>query len=177
MSAVQAAGQTIAAATPTASLVSKSLISSTLSMNSTAGSNETLSLPLRALRYTLRAERLLLRKAPVLLLRLTGLPTLAHLISDALGMSAPFAGGAGAAVPEAATEAAGPQTWTVALMEALELGNIRSLGGMFNFLFSRWAFACLAMVPLPPPSTKVQWDMLISISGTDTESGQCICIF
>jgi hypothetical protein len=82
----------------------------------------------------------------MLLLRLSGLQTLARLVSDALGMPAPLAGDAGVGRAEAAGGQAGPQTWTAALLEAFELGNVRSLGGMFNFLFSRWAFACLAMV-------------------------------
>jgi hypothetical protein len=137
MSARQAAG----AAMATVSSISQTLGSVNVTSKDVA--NNTLSLPLRALRFTVRTEKLLFRKVPILLLRLSGLQTLVHVLSDALGMPAPLAGAGGAA---AAAAPAGPQTWTAALMEAFELGNIRSLGGMFNFLFSRWAFACLAMV-------------------------------
>ncbi|KAF7504515.1 hypothetical protein GJ744_002135 [Endocarpon pusillum] len=141
MSARQAAG----AASATASLMSQALGPSVLNVTSTRSTNKTLSLPLRALRYTVRTEKLLLRKAPLFFLRLSGLPTLAHLVSDALGMPAPLVGVAGQEEMEAAARQVGPPTWTAALLEAAELSNIRSLGGMFNFLFSRWAFACLAM--------------------------------
>ncbi len=152
MSARQAAG----AASATASSVSQKLGSTILNLTSTEPANDTLPLPMRALRFTLRTEKLLFRKAPILLLRLSGLPTLAHIVSDALGeMPAPLAGAAGA---DAAAEQAGPQTWTGALLEAFEIGNIRSLGGMFNFLFSRWAFACLAMVQRTQSCLKFRWD-------------------
>jgi hypothetical protein len=137
MSARQAAG----AAMATASSISQTLGSVNVTSKDVA--NNTLPLPLRALRFTVRTEKLLFRKVPILLLRLSGLQTLVHVLSDALGMPAPLAGAGGAT---AAAAPAGPQSWTAALMEAFELGNIRSLGGMFNFLFSRWAFACLAMV-------------------------------
>ncbi len=139
-------GQVAAAASATASLMSQTMGPSVFNVTSTKHANGTLSLPLRALRYTVRTEKLLFRKAPLLILRLSGLPTLAHLVSDALGMPAPLVAAAAQDGAEAAARQAGPQTWTAALLEAFELGNIRSLGGMFNFLFSRWAFACLAMV-------------------------------
>ena len=115
--------------------------------------NDTLPLILRALRFTVRSEKLLLRKVSRLILRFSGLQTLANAISDALGMQAPLAGPNGGNGVDTATGRAIPQTWTGALLEAFELGNTRSLGGMFNFLFSRWAFACLALVwqrPSPP---------------------------
>lgn len=140
------ARQAINPASATASLMSQTIGPSVFNITSTKSANGTLSLPLRALRYTVRTEKLLLRKAPLLILRLSGLPTLAHLVSDALGMPAPLVGVAAQDGVEAAARQAGPQTWTAALLKAFELGNIRSLGGMFNFLFSRWAFACLAMV-------------------------------
>ncbi len=140
----------------TASLMSHTLGQSVLNVTSTKSANESLSLPLRALRYTVRTEKLLFRKALSLLFRLSGLPTLAHLVSDALGMTGPLIGAVGQDGMEAAARQAGPQTWTAALLEAFELGNLRSLGGMFNFLFSRWAFACLAMVRRMQPSTPSQ---------------------
>lgn len=142
MSARQAAGP----ASATAASVSQTLGASILNMTSAEAANGTLPLPMRALRFTVRAEKLLFRKAPIFLLRLSGLQTLAHVVSDALGMPAPLVGAAGVDGAEAAAGQPGPQTWTAALLEAFELGNIRSLGGMFNFLFSRWAFVCLAMV-------------------------------
>ena len=140
------ARQTAGAASVTASLVSQELSSSILNVSSAGRDNNTLSLPMRALRYTLSTEKLLFRKAPILLLRLSGLQTLAHIVGDFLGMPAPLAGAVGIDGAQAAEGPAGPRTWTAAFLEALELGNTRSLGGMFNFLFSRWAFACLAMV-------------------------------
>jgi hypothetical protein len=145
MSASQAAG-VAGAASATASLISQKLGASMLNGTAAKSANESLSLPLRVLRYTVRTERFLFRQPAMLLLRLSGLQTLAHLLSDALGMPALLAREAGIGGAEAAGGQAGPQTWTAALLEAFELGNIRSLGGMFNFLFSRWAFACLAMV-------------------------------
>lgn len=142
MSARQAAG----AATATAFSMSQKLGSSTFNATSPLAANDTLSFPLRALRFTIRTEKLLLRKVPILLLRLSGLQTLAHVVSDALGTPVHLTRPAGGDGAQIAAGGAGQQTWKAALMEALELGNIRSLGGMFNFLFSRWAFACLAMV-------------------------------
>jgi hypothetical protein len=145
MSASQAAG-VVGAASATASLISQKLGASMFNGTAAKSANGTLSLPLRALRYTVRSEKVLFRKTVMLLLRLSGLQTLAHLLSDAFGMPGPLAGEAGVGGADAAGGQAGPQTWTAALLEAFELGNVRSLGGMFNFLFSRWAFACLTMV-------------------------------
>ena len=142
MSAKQAAVAVMA----TASSISQKLDSSVLRVVPTEAANGTLSFPLRALRFTLSAERLLLRKVPAFLFRLSGLQTLLYVVSDALGMPNPSARATGVNEAAGAAEAVGPQTWKSALLEALEMGNIRSLGGMFNFLISRWAFACLAMV-------------------------------
>jgi hypothetical protein len=142
MSAWQAAGATMA----TAATMSQNLGSSILDVTSADAANDTLPLPLRALRFTVSTERLLLRKVPAFLFRLSGLQTLVCVVSDALGMPAPLARATGVHGAGGAAAAAGPQTWKSALLEAVELGNIRSLGGMLNFLFSRWAFACLAMV-------------------------------
>ncbi len=120
--------------------------SSMLGAPSADAANSTLPLPLRFLRFTVNTERLLFRKVSGLFFRLSGLQTLVYVVSDALGMPAPLARATGVIGAEGVAAVAGPQTWKSALLEALEMGNIRSLGGMFNFLFSRWAFACLAMV-------------------------------
>lgn len=130
----------------TASIASQNLGSSILDATSGEATNYTLPFPLRALRFTVNTERLLLRKVPGLFFRLSGLQTLVYVLSDALGMPAPLARATGVNGAEGMAAVVGPQTWKSALLEALEMGNIRSLGGMFNFLFSRWAFACLAMV-------------------------------
>lgn len=146
MAARQAAG----IASATTSTVLQDISSSMFNASSTNVTNNTLSLPLRALQYTVRAEKLLFRKTLRILLQISGLQTLASVVSNALGMPAPPGGRAGVNRPGAVDGVAAgpgePQTWTAALLEAFELGNSRSLGGMFNFLFSRWAFACVAMV-------------------------------
>jgi hypothetical protein len=145
MSARHVAGAATATASSITQMIDSSLRNATAPDSGTSATNATLSLPLRAIQLTVRAEKALLRKISALLFRVSGIQALTHAISDALGMGA-LGGPPGAAVGEAAAEGTGPQSWTGALLEALELGNIRSLGGMFNFLFSRWAFACLAMV-------------------------------
>lgn len=142
MSAKQAA----VAAMATSSLISQNRYPSALEVASTEATNGTLSFSLRALRFTLSAERLLIRKVPVFLFRVSGLQTVLYVVGDALGMPDLLARATTVNEAAGAAEAAGPQTWKSALLEALETGNVRSLGGMFNFLFSRWAFACFAMV-------------------------------
>lgn len=130
----------------TASLITEQLPSPVLIVNSTQVTNDKVPPFVRALRFTTRIERLLFRKAPALVLRLSGLQTFARVVGDALGMPAPSIGAAGIDGTDSGAGLTGPQTWSEALWEAFEMGNVRSLGGMFNFLFSRWVLACLAMV-------------------------------
>lgn len=86
MAARQAAG----IASATTSTVLQDIGSSMLNVSSTKVTNHTLSLPLRALQYTVRAEKLFFRKTLRSLLQISGLQTLANIVGDALGMPAPL---------------------------------------------------------------------------------------
>lgn len=103
-------------------------------------SNSTIPLPVRALHLIVKVESLFFRRIPALIFRISGLQALASGISHVFFGGPPIGGAAGPAL------AGEGQALKNAVLEALEAGNIRSLSGMFNFLFSRWAFACLAMV-------------------------------
>lgn len=128
------------------SSVAEQLNSSIPKVNFTEVANDKVPPFVRMVRFTTRLERLLFRRTFGLILRLSGLQTVAHIVSDALGLPAPQTGAAAVEDVDVASGPAGPQTWTAALWEAFEMGNIRSLGGMLNFLLSRWVLACLAMV-------------------------------
>lgn len=127
------------------SSVAEQLNSSIPKVNFTEVANDKVPPFVRMVRFTTRLERLLFRRTFGLILRLSGLQTVAHIVSDALGLPAPQTGAAAVEDVDVASGPAGPQTWTAALWEAFEMGNIRSLGGMLNFLLSRWVLACLAM--------------------------------
>ena len=124
-----------------ASIVSDGAHSPLSNGNATIFTNTTLPLPVRTLRYIIHVENLLLRRIPAFIFRISGLQALAYTISETVGV-----GGLGGTAGAAAANGPQEQPLRHALMEAFEAGNIRSLSGMFNFLFSRWAFACIAMV-------------------------------
>ena len=109
--------------------------------------NDTLPLPVRMVQWTMQRERRLLKESTAYMYRFSGLAAAVHTLSDVLGMQLPPStpsGGIDRTIQEA--PAAGIQGWKSAIVEGLKLGNRRSFGGMFTFLLSRWAFACLAMV-------------------------------
>lgn len=67
---------------------------------------------------------------------------------DPMEVAAPGRTGlaAGVAANAAAEEAGG--RWSDAFREVFGIHNIRSFGGMLNYMTSRWAFACFSVVSL-----------------------------